>query len=84
MTLEKTMSSFQNKLKRLMDDYVHQTYKIVKIFLKEEIYILISQLKRVALSVVLNYIEGYCRRRPKVQLNFYEISYGSLGESRYI
>jgi len=32
----------------------------------------------------LNYIEGYARRRPSVQLNFLEISYGSLKESKYL
>jgi len=84
MTLENTMSPFQNKLKRLMDEYVHYTYKIVKNFPKDELFSSTSQLKRAALSVILNFIEGYSRRRPKVQLNFYETSYGSLGESRYL
>ena len=78
------MSPFQNKLKRLMDEYVHYTYKIVKNFPKDELFSSTSQLKRAALSVILNFIEGYSRRRPKVQLNFYETSYGSLGESRYL
>lgn len=43
-----------------------------------------SQFRRVAMSVILNYIEGYARRRKAVQLNFYEISYGSLQESSYL
>lgn len=82
--LEKTMSEFQNKLKKLMHSYVMNTYEIVNNFPKEEMYSSRSQLTRASLSVILNYIEGYSRRRKKVQLNFYEISYGSLNESRYI
>lgn len=43
-----------------------------------------QQLRRAALSVILNYIEGFTRRRKKIQLNFFEISYGSLHESMYL
>ena len=57
---------------------------MAKRFPKEELYVCSAQLRRAALSVILNYIEGYSRRKKKVQLNFYEISYGSLGESRYL
>jgi len=32
----------------------------------------------------LNYVEGYARRRPSVQFNFLEISYGSLKEPEYL
>lgn len=84
MTLENTMSPFQNRLKKLMHEFVHYTYRITKKFPREELYSSISQLRRAALSIILNYVEGYSRRRKKVQLNFYEISYGSLGESRYL
>lgn len=78
------MSPFQNKLKRLMHEYVKLIYTLTKKFPKDEIYGSISQVRRAALSISLNYIEGYCRRRNAVKLNMYEISYGSLGESRYI
>jgi four helix bundle protein len=82
--LAKTMTPFQNKLKKLSHSYVKNTYHITQKFPKEELYSSVSQIRRSALSVVLNYIEGYCRRRAKVKLNFYEIAYGSLGESRYL
>ena len=36
------------------------------------------------MSIMLNYVEGYARRREKVKLNFYEISHGSTQECRYI
>ena len=67
-----------------MDEYVHFIYKVSKQFPKEELYGSISQIRRAALSIILNYIEGYARRRPAVQLNFFETSYGSLKESEYL
>lgn len=33
---------------------------------------------------MLNYIEGFARRKPKVYLNFLETAYGSLKESKYL
>lgn len=67
-----------------MDEYVHFVYKVTKAFPKDEQFGATSQFRRSALSVVLNYIEGYARRKPAVQLNFFEISYGSLKESEYL
>lgn len=76
--------SYHGKLKGKMDEYAHFVYAITKRFPREEIYGVTSQLRRSALSVVLNYIEGYARVRDKVHKNFLEISYGSLKESKYL
>lgn len=35
------------------------------------------------MSVILNYIEGFMRRKA-VKANFWEVSYGSLVESKYL
>ncbi|MFA6215651.1 MAG: four helix bundle protein [Patescibacteria group bacterium] len=78
------MNEYQNKLKKKMNEYAHFTYKQTKNFPKQEIYGSVSQWRRAALSVVLNYIEGYARRKTLVRLNFLEISYGSLMESIYL
>lgn len=78
------MSDFQDKLKIKMDEYVHFVYLITKNFPKEELYGSTSQFRRATLSVILNYIEGYARKKPLVQLNFLETSYGSLKESKYL
>ncbi|MBI1998884.1 MAG: four helix bundle protein [Parcubacteria group bacterium] len=76
--------TYHDKLKKLMDEYVHFVYTLAKKFPKEELYGVTSQLRRASLSVILNYIEGYARVRDKVHKNFLEISYGSLKESKYL
>ena len=76
--------TYHEKLKSKMDEYVHLVYRLTKKFPKEEIYGSTSQLRRAALSVILNYIEGYARQRDKVYKNFLQISYGSLKESKYL
>jgi four helix bundle protein len=78
------MNEFQTKLKLKMDEYVHLVYGVSRKFPKEELYGVTSQLRRAALSVILNYIEGYARQSRKDQKNFYRISYASLAESKYL
>jgi four helix bundle protein len=82
-----TGGSFHDKLKLKMHLYVKEVYKITGGFPHEELYGITSQLRRAAMSVILNYIEGYARRRGdncKVYQNFLETSYGSLKESKYL
>lgn len=67
-----------------MDAFVRLVYKLTKKFPKDELYGMTSQLRRASLSIILNYIEGFARRKPAVQLNFMEIAYGSLRESKYL
>ena len=78
------METFQGELKRKMDEYAHLVYKITKNFPKEELYGVTSQLRRATLSIILNYIEGFARQKRAVKQNFWEISYGSLKESKYL
>ena len=78
------MTKFQERLKKLMDEYVSFVYELTYSFPKEEIYSSVSQWRRSTLSIILNYIEGYARRRPLVQLNFLDQSYGSFKESKYL
>lgn len=77
-------NDFPEQLKIKMDEYVHLIYKLSRNFPKEELYGVTSQLRRSSLSVILNYIEGFARHRKAVKLNFWEISYGSLKESKYL
>ena len=75
---------FHEDLKIKLDRFVHLVYKITRDFPKEELYGVTSQIRRAAISVVLNYIEGYARGGKKVYRNFLEISYGSLKEVKYL
>ncbi|MBT5338504.1 four helix bundle protein [Candidatus Falkowbacteria bacterium] len=78
------MNAYQEKLKKLMNDYVHFVYRITRNFPKQEMYSSVSQFRRAALSIILNYIEGYARRKTLVRLNHLEISLGSFKESSYL
>ena len=77
-------NKFHKKLRILMDEYVHFVYKVSKDFPKDELYGATSQIRRATLSIILNYIEGYSRKKKLVMINFLEISYGSLKESKYL
>lgn len=68
-----------------MDEIVHFVYKITKSFPRDELYGVVSQLRRAALSIILNYIEGFARGvNGKIYKNFLDISYGSLKECKYL
>src|SRR3989339_325424 len=79
--------NFHDELKLNMHRYVKLVYKLTRKFPKEELYGITSQFRRSSLSIILNYIEGYARRKGsncKVYRNFLEISYGSIKESKYL
>jgi len=78
------MTSFEDELKLKMHEYVKMVYSLTKNFPKDELYGVVSQLRRSTLSIILNYIEGYARFKKGTKLQFYEISYGSLKESKYL
>lgn len=84
MNLESQTKRFHEDLRESVDAYAHLVYDLTVSFPKYELYGVVSQVRRVALSVVLNYIEGYARQRDKVHKNFLEIAYGSLKESEYL
>ena len=78
------MAQFHDELKLKMNEYAHLVYGFTRNFPRQELFGITSQLRRAAVSVVVNYIEGYARIRNKVYKNFLEISYGSLKESKYL
>lgn len=81
---ENNQTKFHIDLKEYLDVYAHLVYDITATFPTNEQFGLTSQLRRAAISVVLNYTEGYARMRKAVLKNFIEISYGSLKESLYL
>ncbi|MBU2509265.1 four helix bundle protein [Patescibacteria group bacterium] len=75
---------FHDDLRVKIDDYVFFVYTLTKFIPKEELYGVTSQLRKATLSIALNYIEGYARQSKKSIKYFYDISYGSLKESKYL
>jgi four helix bundle protein len=58
-------------------------YKITKDFPKEELYGMVSQLRRAAYSITMNLVEGGTRQGEKEFSQFINISLGSCEEMRY-
>ncbi len=58
-------------------------YKLTVSFPKEELYSLISQMRRSAISVTANIVEGQSRQTKKEFLKFLYIASGSLAELEY-
>lgn len=77
-------NDFHSELRRLCDEYVHAICDATDQFPKSEVFGTTSQLRRAALLVPLNYIEGYARGRDSYVKSFVEIAYGSLKESEYL
>ena len=73
-----------NPLTQKADEIARLVYKTSKKFPKDELYDLTSQLRRAAVSIILNIIEGFARKGTKEYRNFLYISYGSLKETKYL
>lgn len=55
-------------------------YKITRKFPKEEIFSLISQMRRCVISITSNIAEGFSRQSYKEKTQFYSIAQGSVTE----
>lgn len=55
-------------------------YEITKDFPKEEMFGLVSQMRRCAVSITSNLAEGFSRQSYKEKVQFYSISQGSVTE----
>jgi four helix bundle protein len=63
--------------------FVLEIYKMTQNFPKEELYGLTSQIRRAAVSIPANFVEGFKRKSRNDKLKFYNISLASLEETRY-
>ncbi|MFZ0035535.1 MAG: four helix bundle protein [Sedimentisphaerales bacterium] len=66
------------------DDLVTLVYSATKTFPKEEIYGLVSQIRRATVSIPSNIAEGAARKNTKEYLQFLYIAQGSISELEYL
>ena len=59
---------------------VLMVYGVTKTFPKEELFALVSQMRRCAVSITSNIAEGFSRQSYKEKAQFYSISQGSVTE----
>lgn len=80
------MNKSYHKLKmwQLANELVKCVYLNSEEYPKHEIYGLTSQLRRAALSGVLNIVEGHARKSKIEFRRFLDISMGSLAEVEYL
>ena len=68
---------------QLADELAVQVYDATSVFPKSEMYGLTSQMRRAAVSVPSNIVEGCARESQSEYLRFLEIAFGSLRELHY-
>ena len=80
------MSRNPNSLRafNLADSLVVETYRQTKDFSREEYFGLRAQIRRAAVSVPANIVEGSARRSTREYLHFVNIAVGSVFEVRYL
>lgn len=61
-------------------ELVLSVYKVTKLFPREELFTLTSQMRRSAISITSNIAEGFSRRNKREKNQFYYIALGSLTE----
>ena len=69
---------------RKADELAHLVYDLTEKFPRKEEYRLTSQLRRAALSIPANIVEGCNRKSRKSLYHSLEISLGSLAEVEYL
>jgi four helix bundle protein len=86
--LDTTVRAKINKVEDLLvwqkaHQLVLAVYVATKTFPKDELYGIVSQLRRAAASVPANIAEGFRRRTKTEKQRFLTIAHGSLEETRY-
>lgn len=68
----------------MADDLVPKIYEVTKTFPADERFGLISQMRRAAVSIPTNIVEGCARRKTNDYLHFLNIATGSAYELGYL
>lgn len=85
MEIKRNVAGYKNLLVwQIADELAKKIYKATNKFPTNELYGIISQLKRASLSVPLNIVEGYARNSKKEFRQFLKISLGSVAEVGYL
>jgi len=61
-------------------DFIEDIYKVSSKFPKDELYCLVSQMRRAAVSIASNIAEGSARKGVQEKVQFYYVSRSSLSE----
>ena len=69
---------------RLAHSFALDVYRTTKSFPRGEEFGLTAQIRRAAVSVPTNIVEGYSRSGDKELARFIDIALGSLAEARYL
>lgn len=79
------MAQFKNLIVwQKADEMAFQIYRLTETFPKTELFGLCTQLRRAALSVPSNIVEGNNRKSKKEFHHFIDIALGSLAETEYL
>jgi four helix bundle protein len=80
------MSTDHRTLKafHMADEFAIRVYNATRSFDSDERYGMRSQLRRAAISIPTNIVEGCARDSDREHLRFYEIALGSARESIYL
>jgi four helix bundle protein len=69
---------------QVADQMALDVYHVTRAFPPEERFGITSQLRRAALSIPTNIVEGYSRRGDREFAHFVNIALGSLAETKYL
>ena len=79
-----TSSSFENLIMwQKMHKIVLDIYKMTNSFPKSELFGITGQIRRSAVSVAANIVEGFSKKGKADKLRFFNIAEGSLEETNY-
>lgn len=81
--MSKTSSFTDLRMWQQAHRFVLETYELTINFPKHELFGLISQFRRAAVSIPANIAEGYKRLSKTEKLRFFNIAQASLEECRY-